>query len=151
LGVGSGREVDKTFPHLKLGTQPGEAERQNGSLFGTGMGISMIDSSLKEDALLAEIVRRLVEVFDPLRIYLFGSRARGDVSPDSDYDLMVVISDEPSPHRTRRSRKAYEALRGTGVAADVLVWSLRSFESRLHVAASLPAIIEREGKLLYGA
>jgi predicted nucleotidyltransferase len=111
----------------------------------------MTDPMLQQDAPLADIVRRLIEVFHPLRIYLFGSRARGQTGPDSDYDLMVVIRDEHSAPRARRGRRAYEALRGTGIAADVLVWTLESFESRLHVAASLPAVIEREGRLLYAA
>src|SRR3546814_10573020 len=30
---------------------------------------------------------------DPVAIYLFGSRARGDADEDSDYDLMVVVRD----------------------------------------------------------
>jgi uncharacterized protein len=114
------------------------------------VGLLMTDSMLQEDARLAEIVRRLIDVFHPLRIYLFGSRARGEVGPDSDYDLMVVIADDQSSRRRRRSREAYEALRGTGIAADILVWSLQSFESRLRVAASLPSVILREGRLLYG-
>jgi predicted nucleotidyltransferase len=111
----------------------------------------MTDPILQKDSLLAEIVRRLVDTFHPERIYLFGSRARGEVGVDSDYDLMVVIRDEDVAPQTRRSKRAYEALRGTGVAADVLVWTLRSFESRLHIVASLPATIEREGRLLYAA
>ena len=32
------------------------------------------------DATLAEIVRRLVDAYSPLRIHLFGSKARGDPS-----------------------------------------------------------------------
>ena len=111
----------------------------------------MTDPILQEDAPLADIVWRLVEVFHPLRIYLFGSKARGDAGPDSDYDLMVVIADEQCAPRVRLGRAAYEALRGTGIAADVLVWTLQSFESRLHVAASLPAAIESEGRLLYAS
>jgi predicted nucleotidyltransferase len=106
----------------------------------------MTDPILLEDTRLADIVRRLIEAFHPLRIYLFGSRARGDAGIDSDYDLMVVIPDQPSTPRSRRSRAAYQALRGSGIAADVMVWTLQSFDSRLHVAASLPAVIEREGK-----
>ncbi len=103
-----------------------------------------------DDPVLAEIVRRLVDAFDPERIYLFGSLARGEPGPDSDYDLAVVVPDS-APHERRRSRLAYQALRGTGVAADVLVWSSRYFESRRHLVASLPATVEREGRLLYAA
>jgi len=111
----------------------------------------MTDPMLENDSCLAEIVRRLVETFQPVRIYLFGSKARGEGGPDSDYDLMVLVRDEQAPPQIRRSKKAYTALRGTGAAADVLVWSLHSFDSRLHLAASLPATIKREGILLYAA
>jgi len=105
---------------------------------------------LRDDLVLAEIVRRLVATYEPERIYLFGSKARGDAGPDSDYDLMVVVPDDAPPVR-RRSRLAYEALRGTGRAADVLVCTRSSFDSRLHVRASLPATIVSEGRLLHAA
>jgi len=105
---------------------------------------------LRDDTVLAEIVRRLVAAYEPERIYLFGSKARGDAGPDSDYDLMVVVPDDAPPVR-RRSRLAYEALRGTGRAADVLVCTRSSFDSRLHVRASLPATIVSEGRLLHAA
>lgn len=97
---------------------------------------------------LAEIVSRLVEAYEPERIYLFGSEARGDAGPDSDFDLLVVVPNE-APPEMKRSRLAYERLWGTGVAADVLVWTKESFDSRLHLRASLPATVLREGKLLY--
>jgi predicted nucleotidyltransferase len=97
---------------------------------------------------LAEIVSRLVEAYEPERIYLFGSEARGDAGPDSDFDLLVVVPNE-APPEMKRSRLAYERLWGTGVAADVLVWTKERFDSRLHLKASLPATVLREGKLLY--
>jgi predicted nucleotidyltransferase len=102
------------------------------------------------DPRLATVVDRLVEAYCPERIYLFGSSARGDAGPDSDYDLMVVVDDQTSAER-RRSRLAYERLWGTGIAADVLVWTRSRFESRLHLPASLPATVVREGRLLYAA
>jgi len=105
---------------------------------------------LRRDESLAQIVRRLAAAFQPSRIYLFGSRARGETGPDSDYDLRVVVPDESPPER-KRPRLAYESLRGTGVAADVLVWTEGAFQSRLHVATSLPATVAREGKVLYAA
>lgn len=103
-----------------------------------------------DDPVLREIVRRLVGAYNPERIYLFGSTARGDAGPDSDYDLMVVLPDE-APQRLRRGNPGYRALRGTGVAADVQVWPRGDFDRQLHLKASFPSTIVREGKLLYGA
>jgi predicted nucleotidyltransferase len=99
---------------------------------------------------LDEVVRRLVSAYEPERIYLFGSKARGDAGPDSDYDLMVVVPDDADEARLR-SRRGYETLRGTGIAADVLVCTRTYFDERLHLQASLPATILREGKLLHAA
>ena len=104
----------------------------------------------EKDPILAEIVRRLVEALQPERIYLFGSRARGDAGADSDYDLMVVV-----PHLTepayRAAQRAHSVLWGLGTAADILVWSRDAFDSRLHLKASLPATVVREGTLLHAA
>jgi uncharacterized protein len=102
-----------------------------------------------EDPALAEVVRRLVEAYRPERIYLFGSVARGEAGPDSDYDVLVIVPDDASPERLR-SRLGYRALRGTGTAADVLVWPRSSFARRAQVVGSLPATVSREGVLLYG-
>jgi hypothetical protein len=114
------------------------------------MSLSPVDDGgmLRRDPLLAEIVRRLRDVLQPDRIYLFGSRARGDASADSDYDLMVVVRDDmPAP--MRRPGIAYKALRGTGAAADILVWTRGAFQSRLSLRASLPTTVVEEGMLLY--
>jgi len=102
------------------------------------------------DNALDEIVRRLVAAYDPERVYLFGSHARGDAGPDSDFDLLVIVPDDATPDRCR-SRLAYEALRGTGVAADVVVWTRGYFERRREVPASLPATVYKEGRLLHVA
>ena len=102
------------------------------------------------DPRLAEVVGRLVEAYHPDRIYLFGSRARGDAGHDSDYDLLLVVPDDAASDRSR-SRLAYEDLWDTGTAADVLVVKRGLFESRLHLPASLPATVIREGKLLHAA
>ncbi|HJT23464.1 MAG TPA: nucleotidyltransferase domain-containing protein [bacterium] len=101
------------------------------------------------DRKLSLVVDRLAKAYHPERIYLFGSVARGEAGPDSDYDLMVVVRDN-APARLRQSRLAYEKLWGVDAAADVLVWTHSAFESRTGVKASLPATILREGRLLYG-
>ncbi len=96
------------------------------------------------------MVRRLVDAFQPERIYLFGSRGRGEAGPDSDYDLMVVVPDSELSG-LKREQMAYRILRGVGAPKDVLVWTKDEFERRLHLAASLPATIEREGTAVYVA
>jgi predicted nucleotidyltransferase len=105
---------------------------------------------LNDDPVLAEIVRRLVAAYRPDRIYLFGSKARGEAGPDSDYDLMVVVP-TAVPSAWQQSLQTAAALRGVGTATDVLVWSRDAFEKRLHLKASLPATVLREGKLIDNA
>jgi predicted nucleotidyltransferase len=105
---------------------------------------------LREDKVLKEMVRRLVKALQPERIYLFGSKARGEASPGSDYDLLVIVPYSELPGY-RRDQVAYRTLLGLGVAKDVLVWTRDEFESRRHLPASFPATVLREGKLLYAA
>jgi predicted nucleotidyltransferase len=105
-------------------------------------------SIVANDPILDEIVKRLMQTFRPQRIYLFGSTARGDAGGDSDYDLMVVIPQTTEPGY-RLAQKAHALLWDIGTAADILVWSRGAFDGRLHLSASLPATVIREGKLLY--
>ncbi len=112
--------------------------------------VTVFRTPAASDPALAEVVRRLVEAYQPERIYLFGSVARGDAEPDSDYDLLVVVPDDAPPER-RRSRLAYEVLRGTATAADVLVCTRSYFERRRSLKASLPGAVLREGMALHGA
>ena len=110
-----------------------------------------VDSDLLHgDPALAEVVRRLVNAYQPERIYLFGSVARGEAGPASDYDLLLVVADDAVAER-RDSRLAYDALWGTGTAADVLVCTHSYFEARRHLRASLPGTVLREGKQLHAA
>jgi excisionase family DNA binding protein len=104
----------------------------------------------RSDPVLAEILRRLVPAYEPERVYLFGSAARGDSGPHSDYDVLLVVPDDAAPERLR-SRRAYEALWGLGVAVDVLVWRRGAFDARVAVPASLPATVVREGVLVHAA
>jgi predicted nucleotidyltransferase len=110
----------------------------------------VLDEILDRDPALQEIVRRLAAAYHPLQIYLFGSQARGTAGPDSDYDLLVVVPDD-APPELRRSKLAYQSLWGVRVSKDVLVGTEGWFQARVSVAASLPATVMREGKLLYAA
>lgn len=104
----------------------------------------------REEA-VAEITRKLVEFYHPVRIYLFGSVARGDDGPDSDLDFCVVVPDDV-PLEKIKPGAAWRAVAGTGTAKDIVTFRRTEFEQRAAwVKASLPATVVREGKLLYDA
>jgi predicted nucleotidyltransferase len=102
------------------------------------------------DSVVAELIGRLVPALRPEEIYLFGSQARDEARPDSDYDVLVIVgsSDEPA---YRREQAAYRALWGLGAPVDVLVLTRAEFERQARVVASLPATVRREGRRVYAA
>lgn len=110
----------------------------------------MTDPLLEQDTVLREVVDRLVATLHPARIYLFGSLARGQAGPDSDYDLLVLV-DRPLKPRYRLSQEGFRALRGIPATVDVVVWDRETFDARLHLRASFPATVVREGRLLHVA
>ncbi len=99
------------------------------------------------DDRLTTIVGRIVRELDPVRIILFGSRARGDQRPDSDYDLLVVV-DTVTDRRAMRiaARRSFSDVR---VAADVIIatseeegWAPRLYGDLLQSAVA-------EGRVVY--
>lgn len=100
-----------------------------------------------DDAMLQEIVRRLVDTVDPDRIIMFGSRARGDARPDSDLDLLI-IKDSSEP-RHRRTIPAYYALAGLAVPTDILWRTAAEIAEWERVPNHVTTRAIREGKVLY--
>jgi predicted nucleotidyltransferase len=99
--------------------------------------------------ILPEILRRIVDAYRPIEVYLFGSEARGDAGEDSDIDLAVIVPDDASPRQVS-PRTAAEVLWGLERGADVVVFRKSDFTARGEVVASLPWTIRRDGKLLHG-
>ncbi len=96
-----------------------------------------------------EIVQRLADEFHPEAIYLFGSRAWGTPTADSDLDFLVIVKTSRQ-QPVRRAARAQRKLRGIKAAVDVLVKTRKEFAQYACVKASLESQIIREGKLLYG-
>ncbi len=93
------------------------------------------------------MVRRIVERFEPERIILFGSHARGEAGPDSDVDLLVVM---PVMGSTRK--KAVEVrvlLHDIRVPKDIIVVTPEAFEWRKDVVGTIEWPAVREGRVLY--
>jgi type I restriction enzyme S subunit len=102
------------------------------------------------EAVLQEIVRRIVEAVTPEKIILFGSAARGEMGPDSDLDLLVVKACE---HRREVARAVRACLRGVapGRGKDVVVVTPADVERDADTIGYVIRPALREGRVLYAA
>jgi uncharacterized protein len=87
------------------------------------------------------------ETAQPQKIILFGSRARGDARPDSDFDLLVIK--ESSEPGYRRDATLYAALADLPVEVDVLVYTPEEVAEWARVPQAFVSTATREGKTIY--
>ncbi len=100
-----------------------------------------------DEAVLQEIVRRLVEALEPDKIILFGSRARGDALPRSDFDLLIIKDSDEPPHR--RDARAYRAVGMVGACKDLLWYTPSEVVQWADATNHVIARALREGRVLY--
>lgn len=118
----------------------------------------MIDSKIELDPrletdritpeLIEYIVQKIVDRFDPEKIILFGSQARGDAAPGSDLDLFIVQSGTGSNRQLRREIGL--ALAGRNFGLDLIVRKPQEVE--LNIQGRNPFYIHHifgKGKVLY--
>ena len=103
--------------------------------------------TLTAERAITEMVRRIVERFDPERIILFGSHARGAAGPNSDVDLLVVMPVEGS--KREKQLEIRKALRGIRAPIDIAVSTPEEFEWRREIVGTIEYPAVTEGKLLY--
>lgn len=99
--------------------------------------------------LIDDVVRRIVDAANPLRIILFGSAARGEMNPGSDLNLLVVMPD--GTHRRRAANKIFRALRGVGLPKDVIVVTEGDVREHLNNPSLVLKPAFEEGLTLYVA
>ena len=104
-------------------------------------------STLSQTEPLKTMVERIVNEFDPLRIILFGSRARGEARADSDYDLLVVLSQVTDKRRT--TIEIRRTLRDVEASKDIIVTTPEEIKTRGNILGLVLRPALREGKLIY--
>jgi predicted nucleotidyltransferase len=96
---------------------------------------------------LAAAFRPVFENSPALRVYLYGSRARGDAAPESDADL-IVVADTGRPF-VERFRDFTGILRDSPVAVEMMVYTQEEFERMLAAKNGFLTKAVGEGVLLY--
>lgn len=101
------------------------------------------------DPILIALRDRLVEALSPQRVILFGSRAGGTATRDSDYDILVVAeSDLPLEERVFRARRAVRDVR---VSKDIFVVTPDEFRQYSKWVSGIVRDAVDRGEVLYEA
>ena len=101
------------------------------------------------EALLQDIVCRILSVAKPDRIILFGSAATGQMTKDSDIDLLIV---EPDPtNRHEQSVAIRSAIGNVDFPVDVIVIPTKRFEATKHLFGGIAYPAYKYSRVLYEA
>ena len=106
-----------------------------------------MEHMVTSESVISVMVDRIVGRFQPTRVLLFGSRARGDASDGSDVDLLVVMSHVPDNRRAAiEIRRLLGDLR---VSKDIVVATPDDIASRGHVVGTVLHAALRDGTVVY--
>jgi len=95
------------------------------------------------------ILARVIERWHPLQIWLFGSRARGENRPDSDWDLLAIVPDCPEPADFDDPMTVWRVKREPGISSDLVVYRSSDFEEDRSVPNTLAYSTRVDGVLVY--
>ena len=96
---------------------------------------------------IQQMVERIVAQFQPEKIILFGSHARGDGTTDSNVDLLIVMPVEGSKRVQQLEIRA--AVHDVRVPKDILVSRPEEFQWRKDIIGTIERPAVREGRILY--
>lgn len=99
--------------------------------------------------IIDQLVKSIVENVHPLKIILFGSAARGELSVDSDIDVLVVMPE--NVHRRRTAQFLYRQITGIDMPYDIIVATPDDLRKHKNNIGLIYSTILKEGKEIYAA
>lgn len=97
---------------------------------------------------IEEVKKRLIKVYQPLEIYIFGSYAWGTPNEDSDLDLAIIV-DRCFPNKYEMLVEGHKALIGLKLPKDLFLYTKDEFEEYSEDSTRLTHKIKYEGKKIY--
>ncbi len=99
--------------------------------------------------IIEELVQRIKNAVQPLRIILFGSAARSTMKSDSDFDILVIMPE--GVHRRHTAQYLHQQLIGFNFPVDILVATPTMLERYRHNPGLVYSVALKEGKDIYVA
>ncbi|MCZ7860956.1 nucleotidyltransferase domain-containing protein [Agrobacterium salinitolerans] len=96
---------------------------------------------------LGRLLARIKEAYNPIDVILYGSRARGEATSQSDWDIKVIVADD-APDQLLSPMFGWRVQEGSGVYADLTCARLSEFCDDLRVANSAASHIVEDGLVL---
>jgi predicted nucleotidyltransferase len=102
-----------------------------------------------DEKVLKQVIERILAVTKPVRVILFGSAATGEMTDDSDLDLLV-IEENFKAHR-EESIRLRAALADLRLPVDVFAMTPERFEETKEVIGGLAYPAHKYGRVIYEA
>jgi predicted nucleotidyltransferase len=104
-------------------------------------------SNPSQQEVLDAILQRILKVVTPRQVLLFGSASRGQMTSDSDLDLLVIVSGPI--HRRRLTQEIYRNLHGILTPVDIVVATDQDSEFHGQSIGSILRPALRDEKVIY--
>jgi predicted nucleotidyltransferase len=95
------------------------------------------------------LVKAVIELAHPSRVFLFGSWPRGESTPESDLDLAVFVANDRENEIGELHNKIRHGLRGIPMSIDLIIASESKVAEYLRSVNSVYYKIVHRGKLVY--
>jgi predicted nucleotidyltransferase len=102
---------------------------------------------MTDAALIETMMERIVRHFQPLQLILFGSHARGEATPRSDVDLLVVMPQVSDKRRV--TIEIRRILADLPICKDIIITTPEEIARRGDLVGTVLRPALREGKVLY--
>ncbi len=100
--------------------------------------------------IILDRIKRIVLERDPLaKVYLYGSRARGSMKPDSDWDLLILLNKDKITDDEEKNvtHPLYDLEFEIGEVISPIVYSEKEWNTK-HRVTPFYSNVMKEGKLL---
>ena len=105
--------------------------------------------AIQQDSVLDSLVDQIKKLAKPKKIYLFGSRAKGTLLPDSDFDLMLVM--ENGSRCREIAQMLYKNIYGIDLPFDLVVTTEDSLRRHSENKGLIYREVLNHGIVLYAA